>query len=94
MKTKKDELGAANLETHILDTKVVYNNEYEYCDALIHSQHIDKWETAIRKQYSKCKLLERKVKGGLATRVTQDVFNGVHLTKEGDKKYYTPSMRL
>ena len=64
LKTKKDELGAANLETPILDTKLVNNNEYEYCDALIHSQHIDKWETAIRKQYTKCKLLERKVMGG------------------------------
>ena len=47
LKKRKQELGTTNLETPILDQKM-RNSHAEYCDAIIHSDHLDKWEAAIR----------------------------------------------
>ena len=55
LKKQKNELGTKNLETPILDQRI-NNNHTEYCDAIIHSDHLDKWEIAIRNCFAQSKL--------------------------------------
>ena len=60
---QKQELGAANLDTPILDRQLRKNSIHN-CDVIIHTDHIDEWEVAIQKSFAESKQIMQSLAKG------------------------------
>ena len=68
VKREKEKLGKTYKDTPILDFCFTEGHQ-EYCDIIIHSNNLSKWENSIRKKYRNLKQDTKSMKG-----TTQIVF--------------------
>ena len=63
LKKQKHELGVANMDTPILDRQL-RNNRIQYCDVIVHTDHLEQWEEAIQKCFAKYKQIRQSLANG------------------------------